>query len=44
MTFLILKLSSLIGQLSIQNLSLKEREAILLEIKNLIEEYFRKKH
>lgn len=44
MTFLILRLSSLIGQLSAQNLKLREREAMLIEIKELIEEYFRKKH
>jgi len=44
MTFLILKLSSLIGQLSAQNLRPEEREAMLIEIKELIEDYFRKKH
>jgi hypothetical protein len=40
MTLLILKLSSLIGRLSIQNLTNEQRETILREIQNLIEDYF----
>jgi hypothetical protein len=40
MTELIFKLSSLIGRLSVQNISLEQREGILREIQNLIENYF----
>ena len=40
MTELIFKLSSLIGRLSVQNISLEQRETILREIQNLIEHYF----
>ena len=40
MTLLILKLSSMIGRLSVQSMSLEERETILREIQNLIEDYF----
>ena len=34
------ELSSLIGKLSVQNISLAERESILREIQELIENYF----
>ena len=40
MTLLIYKLSSLIGRMSVQNISLAERETILKEIHSLIENYF----
>lgn len=40
MSILIYKLSSLIGKLSVQNISLAERESILREIQELIENYF----
>lgn len=40
MTELIFKLSSLIGRLSVQNISLEQREDILREIHSLIEDYF----
>jgi hypothetical protein len=40
MTELIFKLSSLIGRLSVQNISLEQREDILREIHSLIENYF----
>ena len=40
MTLLILKLSSLVGRLSVQNLPLEQRETILREIQNLIADYF----
>ena len=40
MTVLILKLSSLIGRLSVQNMPLQDREQILREIQELIQNYF----
>jgi hypothetical protein len=40
MTELIFKLSSLIGRLSVQNMTLEQREDILRGIQNLIEDYF----
>lgn len=40
MTELIFKLSSLIGRLSVQNMTAAERESILREIHSLIENYF----
>lgn len=40
MTELIFKLSSLIGRLSVQNLTPEQRETILREIHSLIEDYF----
>lgn len=42
MTLLILKLSSLIGRLSVQNLTNEQRESILREIQNLIADYFQR--
>ena len=42
MTELIFKLSSLIGRLSVQNLTNEQREDILREIQNLIADYFQR--
>lgn len=40
MTELIYKLSSLVGRLSVQNMTPEQREDILREIHSLIENYF----
>ena len=42
MTLLIIKLSSLIGRLSVQNMTLEQREGILREIESLIADYFQR--
>lgn len=40
MTLLIIQLSSLVGKLSASGLTPEQRETILREIQNLIEDYF----